>query len=69
LSLLAIAALGYDPQLVRNLLSTPVAAVPALVGVYLLGIILDRLADSTLHIFRADRKCLKYFPSEDESLR
>jgi len=44
LALLTVAVLGYDSTLVRNLLSTAAAALTALVGVYLLGIVVDRVA-------------------------
>jgi hypothetical protein len=69
LALLTVAVLGYDSTLVRNLLSTPAAALPALVGVYLLGIVVDRVADASLHFLRAERKSHEYFSTEDESLR
>lgn len=69
LALLAMAVLGYDSRFINGLLSTPAAALPALGGIYLLGIIVDRLADTTLHFFRAERRSLKYFPTEEESIK
>ena len=52
---------------VRGLLSTPAAAVPALALIYLLGIVLDRLADAVLHGLRSERQWLKYYMTENES--
>jgi hypothetical protein len=69
LALLAMAVLGCDPRFIKGLLSTPAAALPALVGIYLLGIIVDRIADAALHFFRAERRTLKYFPTEEESIK
>jgi hypothetical protein len=69
LALFALAALGYDPILLKGLLSAPAAALPGLVIVYLLGIVTDRLADTLLHFLRADRKRETYFATEDEGFR
>ena len=66
-ALLAVAVLGYDSILVRDLLSTPAAAVPALALIYLFGMVVDRLADTSLQCIRADRRCLKYYLTENES--
>jgi hypothetical protein len=60
---------GLRPKIYKGLLSTPAAALPALVGIYLLGIIVDRIADTALHFFRAERRSLKYFPTEEESIK
>jgi hypothetical protein len=66
LTLLTLAVLGYDSVLVKGLLSTPPAAVPALALIYLLGIVVDRVADATLQSVRAQRRCLKYYSTENE---
>lgn len=68
LALFVCAALGYDAAFVKKLLSTPAAILPAIVAIYLLGIITDRVADSLLHFLRSERQRLRHFPTEDECL-
>ena len=68
-ALFVMSALGYDPSVIRGVLSEPAGAVPALVVVYLLGIVTDRLADTSLHSMRAERKRKFYFATEEEALR
>ena len=69
LALLGLAALGYDAKFLQKVFSSPAAALPALVCVYLLGIVTDRLADGVLQFLRAERKRSRYFATEGESLR
>jgi hypothetical protein len=69
LILFTLAALGYDTAFVKGLLSTPAAIVPGIVAVYLLGILTDRIADSSLHFLRTERKRRLYFPTADEAFK
>ncbi|MBA3916376.1 MAG: hypothetical protein H0X25_21530 [Acidobacteriales bacterium] len=69
LALLAASALGYNSAFLGNLSSKAAAALPGVIGIYLLGIIVDRIADSVMHSLRSDRKCRKYFTSQEESLK
>jgi hypothetical protein len=64
LLLFAFAALGYNPEFVNRVLSTPAAIVPGVVAIYLLGIISDRLADSVLHFLRTGRKQRLFYDDE-----
>lgn len=69
LILFTLAALGYDTAFVKGLLSTPAAIVPGIAAVYLLGIITDRIADSSLQFLRTERKRRRYFPTADEAFK
>src|SRR5579871_6842915 len=46
ISLFALTLVGYDRPLINTVIGTPAAAVPALAFTYLLGIIVDRIADA-----------------------
>ena len=67
--LFLLAALGYDADLVARLARAPAAALPALTGVYLLGIVTDRLADTVLHALRVEGNRKVYFGTEENFLR
>jgi hypothetical protein len=68
LLLLALAILGADMKPALFLLKLPAAALPALVCVYLLGIVIDRIADAVLQILRVERKRERYFETEQAML-
>ena len=62
LLMLALTLSGVDLPLLQTLVSSPVAAIPALAVIYLLGIITDRLADGLFHAIRMDSKHQRQYP-------
>lgn len=62
LALLLMTALGIDLAALQSLFTSPVAAIPALAIVYLLGIVTDRIADRAFHLLRVEAKQRTKYP-------
>lgn len=62
LAMLLLAVLGVDPSLLQQLLAEPAAALPALVLIYLLGIVTDRFADRLFNLWWVEHKQQQLYP-------
>ncbi len=62
LALLLLAVLGVDLALLRAILAEPAAALPALVLIYLLGIVTDRAADRLFNLLWVEKKQQSLYP-------
>lgn len=62
LVLLLLAVLGVDMALLKSILAEPAAALPALVLIYLLGIVTDRFADRLFNVLWVDKKQQLLYP-------
>jgi len=66
LALLLLAVLGVDMALLRAILAEPAAALPALVLIYLLGIVTDRAADRLFNLQWGEKKQRSLYPGGTE---
>lgn len=62
LLLLLLAVLGVDLELLRAILAEPAAALPAMVLIYLLGIVTDRAADRLFNLWWVEKKQRLLYP-------
>jgi hypothetical protein len=61
IGLFVLSFLSYDATILEKLTKSSVAALPALASVYLLGIVIDRLADGLFNALRVEAKRTRYY--------